>query len=402
MDKYDPSIIDNASFDYQARTRLIFGNGKLNEVGKIARDLGCSRAILVTDPGLLGTGHPDRAGELLRKAGIETSLFADVIENPTTDCVEKCRDVAKEHKADLLIGLGGGSAMDTAKGANFLISNGGIMKDYQGFGRAQSPMLPMIAIPTTAGTGSECQSFALISDASTHMKMACGDFKAAPRVALLDPELTMTLPTAVTAHTGIDAIAHAVESAVCRKRNPFSLMYAQRAFQLAVTSLKDVLGDPANLDARGRMLLGAAYAGMAIENSMLGAAHSMANPLTANFNVIHGIAVGVMLPHVVRFNSAIPEARTIYAELVNIAALKGRNDDESHSVSILVDKLLELLDIAGISRKLSDHQVREDSIGKMAEEASSQWTRNFNPRDIEAGDFEILYQNAWSGEVRCS
>ncbi len=394
MGKYDPNIVDNISFDYQARTRLVFGNGKLNEIGDIAKTLSAGRALIVTDPGLMQTGHPDRACNLLRAAGIESAIFKDVIENPTTDCVKKCRDAAVDLGADLLVGIGGGSAMDTAKGANFLITNGGQMKDYWGFGKADKPMLPVIAIPTTAGTGSECQSFALISDATTHMKMACGDFKAAPRVALLDPELTMTLPFSVTAHTGVDAIAHAVESAVSKKRNPFSMMYAQRAFQIAVHSLKQALDEPENLDARGRMLLGAAYAGMAIENSMLGAAHSMANPLTAHFDVIHGIAVGIMLPHVVRFNSENPDARAIYAELVNVAALKGRNDDHSHSVSILVDKLFELLETAHIPASLTSHGVDGNMIPVMAGEAYNQWTRLFNPRDITTNDFEILYRQA--------
>jgi alcohol dehydrogenase len=394
MGKYDPNIVDNISFDYQARTRLVFGNGKLNEIGDIAKTLSAGRALIVTDPGLMQTGHPDRACNLLRAAGIESEIFKDVIENPTTDCVKKCRDAAVDLGADLLVGIGGGSAMDTAKGANFLITNGGQMKDYWGFGKAEKPMLPVIAIPTTAGTGSECQSFALISDATTHMKMACGDFKAAPRVALLDPELTMTLPFSVTAHTGVDAIAHAVESAVSKKRNPFSMMYAQRAFQIAVHSLKQALDEPENLDARGRMLLGAAYAGMAIENSMLGAAHSMANPLTAHFDVIHGIAVGIMLPHVVRFNSENPDARAIYAELVNVAALKGRNDDHSHSVDILIDKLFELLETAQIPSSLASHGVDGNMIPVMADEAYNQWTRLFNPRDIAADEFETLYRQA--------
>lgn len=394
MDKYDPSIVDTSSFDYQARTRIVFGNGKLKELGQIASELGATRAIVVTDPGLMRTGHPDRATSILNSRGIDTIIFNDVVENPTTNCVENCRDIAREHNANLIVGIGGGSALDTAKGANFLITNGGEMKDYWGFGKAKSPMLPMVAIPTTAGTGSECQSFALISDATTHMKMACGDFKAAPRVALLDPELTLSLPLSVTAHTGIDAIAHAVESAVCKKRNPFSLMYAQRAFQIAVTSLREVLQDPGNVQARGQMLLGAAYAGMAIENSMLGAAHSTANPLTAHFNMIHGIAVGIMLPHVVRFNSQLDEARTIYAELVNIAALKGRNDDPDHSVDILVETLSDLLHIAHIPTGLTQHHISPSSIPTLAAEAHNQWTRNFNPRDISVADFESLYLQA--------
>lgn len=394
MEKYNPDLVDNNSFDYQARTRIVFGNKSLGELGKIVSGLGAKKALIVTDPGLLATGHPDRADTLLNAAGIEARIFSEVIENPTTDCVAKCMEAARSFEADSLIAIGGGSAMDTAKGANFLLTNGGEMRDYWGFGKAEKPMLPSVAIPTTAGTGSECQSFALIADSQSHMKMACGDFKAAPKVALLDPELTLTLPFEVTAHTGIDAIAHAVESAVCKLRNPFSMMYAHRAFELTVNSLPQVLTDPSNLEARGNMLLGAAFAGMAIENSMLGAAHSMANPLTAHFDAIHGIAVGVMLPHVVKYNSQSPDAKKIYAELVNIAAIKGRNEDEDKSIDLLVEKLKDLLTRAGISPHLSDHHVDPGLIPLLAEEASKQWTRSFNPREIHKEDFEALYHSA--------
>lgn len=395
MEKYNPDSVDNHSFDYQARTRIVFGNNTLNELGKIVRDLNGSRAILVTDPGLLHTGHPERAKKLLEKSGIQAEIFSDVVENPTANCVKKCAHHAQYFDADIMIGLGGGSAMDTAKGANFLATNGGEISDFWGFGKATQPMLPMIAIPTTAGTGSECQSFALISADDTHMKMACGDFKAAPKVALLDPELTLTLPSSVTAHTGVDAIAHAVEAAVCKLRNPFSTMYAQRAFELTINSLPLVLDDPRNLEARGKMLLGAAFAGMAIENSMLGAAHSLANPLTAHFNLVHGIAVGVMLPHVVEFNSEEVQAKKIYSELVNIAALKGRNDDENKSVSILINALSDLLEGADVSTKLSDHGVEKSMIPDLAIEASKQWTKSFNPREINEEQLATLYNSAF-------
>src|SRR5207244_6805633 len=191
---------------------------------------------------------------------------------------------------------------DTAKGANFLLTNGGEMKDYWGVGKATREMLPLIAIPTTAGTGSECQSFALISDEQTHQKMACGDPKAAAKVAILDPLLTISQPPSVTSCTGIDALAHAVETAVTKKRTPLSALYSHEAFRLCMGGLERVLRDPQDIEARAMMQLGAAFAGTAIENSMLGAAHAAANPLTARYGVVHGQAVGLMLPAIVAFN----------------------------------------------------------------------------------------------------
>src|SRR5262249_43304050 len=186
--------------------------------------------------------------------------------------------LAESLRIDLIVSVGGGSAMDCAKGINFLLTNGGHMADYKGFGKARKPMLPSIAVPTTAGTGSEAQSYALIADERTHMKMACGDPKAAFKIALLDPQGTVSQPPKVTSFTGIDALAHAVESYVSTKRNPQSMMFAREAWRLLEANFETVLREPGNLAARGAMQLGANYAGTAIENSMLGACHACANP----------------------------------------------------------------------------------------------------------------------------
>jgi alcohol dehydrogenase len=255
-------------------------------------------------------------------------------------------------------------------------------------------MLPSIMIPTTAGTGSECQSFALIADNATHQKMACGDPKALAKVAILDPELTVSQPARVTACTGIDAIAHAVETAVTRKRNETSLKYSRAAFQMMLKSFSRVLESPDNFEARGQMLLGAAYAGTAIEHSMLGAAHSAANPLTAHYNVVHGQAVGMMLPHVVRFNAndeAIAEAYAEFVEGTSVAANNGTPAPES-----LAQALETLLDIARLPRDLTAFDVDVARLDTLSEEAAAQWTASFNPRDITAADFTGLYQKAFA------
>src|SRR5215468_10499261 len=206
-------------FDHEPRTRLVFGVNAAEQIGKIACQFATRKVLLVTDPGIVGAGHATRILAYLREAGLQVAVFDRARENPTTQCVEDCLAVARAEAIEVIIGLGGGSAMDTAKGCNFLLTNGGRMQDYWGVGKASKPMLPFIAIPTTAGTGSECQSAALIVDERTHQKMACLDTKAAARIALLDPRLTLSQPQRVTACTGIDAIAHAVETAVTTKRN---------------------------------------------------------------------------------------------------------------------------------------------------------------------------------------
>lgn len=386
-------LAKQSSFDAQLHMRLVFGNGKLSLVGGLAAEHGASNVLLVTDPGIRAVGHVDRAQASLEAAGLAFAVYDQAKENPTTECVAECVELARSEGIDFIVGLGGGSSMDTAKGCNFLLTNGGEMKDYWGVGKASKPMLPLIAIPTTAGTGSECQSFALISDAVTHAKMACGDPKAMAKVAILDPELTLSQPQRVTACTGIDAVAHAVESAVTRKRNETSQQYSRVAFGLLNESLPRVLQAPDDLEARGRMLLGAAFAGTAIEHSMLGAAHSAANPLTAHFDVIHGKAVGLMLPHVVRFNGEDESISQIYAELLECSGAPSPNGVRAHETLAVI--LEEFMDAAGLSCSLNQCGVTEDKIGNLSEEAAGQWTASFNPRDIAASDFNQLYRTAF-------
>ena len=387
------------SFDSQPRTRLVFGPGCSSRVGEFAGELGARRVLVVTDPGIVAAGHVQRVEHSLQAAGIGVVIYDRVRENPTTRDIEDCLAVATGAGIDLFVGLGGGSSMDTAKGCNFVYTNGGQMKDYWGVGKASRPMLPLLAIPTTAGTGSECQSAALIADEQSHQKMACLDPKAAARVAILDPELTLSQPPRVTACTGIDAIAHAVETAVTRKRNALSLMYSHEAFKLTADNFARVLGYPHDLEARGKMLLGAAFAGLAIENSMLGAAHSAANPLTAHFNIVHGQAVGMMLPWVVRFNAADPNALRAYAELASAPEIACVSDGLDSALDALVARLDQLLVLAGFPRSLAECGVNRGALPELAAEAARQWTASFNPRPVAPRDFLDLYEAAFEGRA---
>ncbi|MEA3209767.1 MAG: alcohol dehydrogenase [Chthoniobacter sp.] len=372
------------SFDYQPRTRVVFGADTIERVGELAREIGGRQVLLVTDKGIVAAGHPSRAIGFLEAAGLYVTIYDGVRENPTTLDVDRCVEVARGAGIDLIVGLGGGSSMDTAKGANFILSNGGQMKDYWGVGKATKEMLPLIAIPTTSGTGSECQSFALISNEETHQKMACGDPKAAARVAILDPLLTVSQPERVSACTGIDALAHAVETAVTKKRTPLSALYSHEAFRLCMGGIERVLRDPQDLEARAMMQLGAAFGGTAIENSMLGAAHAAANPLTANYGIVHGQAVGLMLPAVVGFNARDPVAHLRYHELAAEADLG--------PIEELIAELETILDVARMKEGLTKLGIDRASYPKLAGEAAKQWTATFNPRPITAEDFEQLYE----------
>jgi alcohol dehydrogenase len=377
-------------FDYHSPTRVVYGPGTLARLGELAREHGESNVLLVTDPDLEAAGHPQRAMASLREAGLQVHVFDGVEPNPTSRHVENGVAFARPLGIDLIVSVGGGSAMDCAKGINFLLTNGGRMSDYKGFGKATKPMLPSIGVPTTAGTGSEAQSFALIADEQSHLKMACGDRKAAFCIAVLDPEVTVSQPTRVTAITGIDAVSHALESYVTSKRNALAQMFAREAWKLLEGNLERVLKNPGDLEARGAMQMGAYLAGTAIENSMLGACHSCANPLTAHYGLTHGLAIGILLPHVIRFNAA--AVGPLYADLAEQAGMA--NGDVAGAAEAVAQRVVDLMRAAELPLTLSECGVAGSILPLLADEANQQWTARFNPRPVTATELLGLYEAA--------
>ncbi len=377
-------------FDATPRTRLVFGIGSAARVGALTAGLGVQRPVLVSDPGIVAAGHTARAAQALEEAGLAVRIFAEVHENPGGADVEACAEAARGHAADGFVALGGGSSIDTARAANIVLCDGHGIASYEGYGKVAAALFPLVAVPTTAGTGSECQSFALISDPS-HRKMACGDPKAAARIAILDPALTATQPRSVTAASGLDALVHAIETAVTTGRTPLSLMYSHEAFRRLIASFSRALEVPDDLSARAGMQLGAAFAGLAIEASMLGAAHACANPLTRRKNLVHGHAVATMLPAVVRYNAAEPEAAEAYRALVLGADLVPRRAPPVTAIEALLACLAELVADAGIP-SLRDQGVAEEDVAELAAEAATQWTGRFNPRPLTERDFADLYR----------
>jgi alcohol dehydrogenase len=375
-------------FDIQSRTRFIFGEGTIARLGELAAGFRPRCVLVISDRGIMEAGHDAAALRSLREAGLRVESFHDFAENPNSEMVEAGVRRAAEVQPDLLVGLGGGSSMDCCKGINFVYSCGGRIHDYHGVGKATCDLLPMIAIPTTAGTGSEAQSFALISDATTHTKMACGDPRAAFRIAILDPRLTLTQPSGVTALTGIDAISHAIETYVSKRRNAMSITYSRRAFGMLAEGFSTVLSDPNHLEARCRMQLGACLAGMAIETSMLGAAHATANPLTARYDITHGQAVGLMLPAVIRMNGTVHA--DWYAELM-------REVDPTVPAGEAPERLAQMvvgwLRQADLATSLQELAIPTSGIDKFVEDALKQWTGTFNPVPLDADRARRLYRS---------
>ncbi len=378
---------------------FVYGPGMVDRLGALVRGMNAERAFVVTDPGIVAAGHCSRVECSLMEEGVQVRRFDETRENPTSGDVARCVAAIGDWDPDVLIGVGGGSSIDLAKGSAFILAGGGEMEDYRGHDAARGTLKPVVAIPTTAGTGTEMQSFALIGEEQTHRKMACGDPQAMPRLALLDPELTVSQPRFVTACTGYDALGHAVETAVTRDRTSTSSHFASQAFTALYEHLPTVLERPDDLTARGEVMLAAAWAGWAIENSMLGAAHSMANPLTSRHGMVHGQAVGMCLPYVVRFNGADPDAAAAYGALARGAGLVPSDSDDAVAVDGLVEFLVSLLKQCGFGVALQGHGVDPDDVAVMAREASQQWTAQFNPRPVTEEDFTGLFRAALAGGI---
>ena len=345
--------------------------------------------LLVADPGIVASGHAGAIERSLQAAALTVVRFSDFGENPDSNMVAAGARFAGHHPIDGIVAVGGGSSLDCGKGINFILTNGGEIASYRGYGKVTTPLLPMIGIPTTAGTGTEAQSYAVISDAATHMKMACGDPSAAFRIAILDPDLTLTAPPAVTAASGIDAIAHVVETSVTTKRTPLSDTFSHQGWRLLSEWFERVLLYPGDVEARAMMQVGAHFAGLAIEQSMLGAAHACANPLTARFGVTHGIALAILLPHVVRWNGPVAEER--YAALLGSPRRRAR---ETNAAQALAERLEDFARVGGFPATLSEVGVTEDAIQELADLAAQQWTGTFNPRPFDAQGAREIYSKA--------
>lgn len=346
-------------FTHEARTRIIREAGALK---RLPEEIAGRRAMLVADPAIpaaIGLGLP---------------AFRDFGANPTTADAERGRAVAAEINPEVIVALGGGSSLDCAKAINFLLTNGGTMHDYWGYGKAHRPLLPMIGIPTTTGTGSEAQSYCLVSDAVTHRKMACGDPSAAFGAVLLDPVIALTQPRAVRAASGFDALIHAVETWVTTARTDFSDLCAREAWRLLSSHFDAALDRPHDLDPIAAMQWGAFLAGWAIEHSMLGATHACANPLTARYGTTHGHALAVLAPHVVAFN-----AHPRYAELA----------------ADLPARLREWAQKAGMPATLRELGAASDHLPELAEAAAEQWTGRFNPRPFDKDAALEIYRCAF-------
>ena len=360
---------------------VCFGVGERARLPSIVSELGARRPLIITDPGVRATGIVDELGAALIQLGCPCAVFDGVEENPSTACVEAGVEAARRHDVDLLIGFGGGSSMDTAKGVNFLYTNGG---RHGGLRGNRKGAYGDVAVDRRADHRGNRQRSAIV-----RADLAGSTTIGRWRVAIRGPvsELAFSILESPGRYlatygspTGIDAVSHAVESLVSSRANPISRLYSREAWRLLSAAFEAAVTTPDDLEARGHMLLGAHLAGAAIERSMLGAAHACANPLTARFGITHGIAVGVMLPYVVRYNMACDDAATEY-DVLEVSDLPGR--------------LAAMLGSAGAAPRLRAHAVPQASLGELAAEAAQQWTATFNPRPVDANELLSIYESAY-------
>lgn len=380
----------NSTFHWSPAGSIIFGNGAVKKVGSEVKRLGGKKVVVCTDEGLVKFGVAQKVLDSLNDAGIEYSIFDKCEANPSVETVEKVTELAKG--ADMLIGLGGGSSIDSAKAAAIMVTNEGNIRDYEGCDLFPNAPLPVIAIPTAAGTGAEVTCFAVVTDTEKEWKMAIGGSYNIPSLAICDPELTASLPPLFTAATGMDALTHAIEGYISRATDPISDAILAKAIKLIAGALqRATFKGEFDKDARYDMMMGSTMAGMGFINTILGIAHSMAHPLGAMFGVPHGVGNAICLPVTMEFNLySNPEK---IAEIAGLFGKKTDGMDKIEAAKVAVDTVYELLASLPIP-PLSDWKVTEDDIELLSEEAMKGGDRFTNPRETSVEDFEKLYEKA--------
>lgn len=374
------------------------GAGALDETPAVLGTLGLGRPLIVTDGFLAAHGIADRLQALLKGADVQAGVFSDTVPEPHTEAVERALAAVLAGDYDCLIGLGGGSPIDTAKAVAVLARQGGRMRDYKAPRDVTGPALPVIGIPTTAGTGSECTRFTVIQDSDTDEKMLCLGLSFMPVAAIVDYELTLTMPRRLTADTGIDALTHAIEAYVSRRASPFSDGFALSAMAALARNLRPACADPQDHKAREAMMLGATQAGIAFSNSSVALVHGMSRPIGAHFHVPHGLSNAMLLPLVTAWSA--PSAAMRYAQCARAMGAAPQESSDEVAVSRLVEELWTLngdLQVPSPKAFGIDESLWRQLLPLMAEEAIGSGSPGNNPRTPDADEIIGLYQRAWTG-----
>jgi alcohol dehydrogenase len=375
---------------FSVPTRIVFGEGASAEAGRELASLGARRVLVVSDQGLVRAGIVQPICGSLEASGLVHAAFTDVEANPSVETVERALAAYQSHDCDAILAVGGGSPMDTAKAVGILATNGGDIRDYEGLGKVRNPLPPLVAVPTTVGTGSEVTYFDVITDVQRRFKMAIASPFLAARVALLDPLLVANLPPALVASTAMDALTHAMESYTSKLSQPFTDALDLYAVETIAANLRPaVAGDRT---ARGALLHASALAGIGFTHTRLGNCHAMAHPLGGVCGVPHGVANAVLLPHVLDFNLAFAEARL--ARLARAMGVPTDSLSQPEAALAAVAAVRQLAADVGIPAGLRSAGVTEAAIPRMAADAMTSGNVAINPRPTTLEDITRLYQQA--------
>ena len=377
------------NFNFKVPQNIIFGFGALNKLPDILKEEKCQSVFLITDQTLKSIGVVEKIEKIIEKQGLKCCVFTDITVNPTIENVNSALEVLKNSGCESIIALGGGGPMDVAKAVGVLATHGGSITDYVGVQKVPGPTMPLIAIPTTAGTGSEVTASSVITDEKTHYKMSVISYYICPTYAILDPELVMTLPDSIAAACGIDAFIHAMEAYVSKEATPFTDAMAEKAMEMIGGNIRQFVASRDNAEAAANMLVGSNFAGLAFAWAKLGNIHAMSHPVSGFFHVAHGVANAILMPTVVEYNALADNGKykIIYDYITN-----SKKVDEKFVPDMLVDVLRKLNKDLGIPEKLSDVGVTEDKVHAMSVDAMKTANVIVNPRQTTLKDIETLYR----------
>lgn len=378
-------------FNFKIPQNIIFGMGSLAQLPELLIESGSNHVFLISDGGLAKLGVVEKIESIIQNSRITCTTYLGVLPNPTVSIVDEATALYTQCGATSIVALGGGSSMDVAKAVGVLANYGGSITQYEGNFKVPGPIVPMIAIPTTAGTGSEVTASAVITDESRNYKLSVFSYELLPRYALLDPALIMTAPASIAASCGVDALIHAMEAYISTKATPFSDSMAEKAMELIGANLRRFVANRQDEDAACAMMLGCNFAGIAFAWARLGNVHAMSHPVSGYFHVAHGVANSILLPTVLEYNALADHGR--YKKMYNYIH-QGSPCIENFQPQMLVDEIRKLNNELGIPARLSDVGVTADKIPAMAEDAMKSGNIPANPRQTTLKDMIALYEKA--------
>lgn len=379
-------------FTFSVPQNIIVGKGSLAKLPEVAEKLGGKKAFIISGPHLNKMGIVQSCADAMKAKGIESSVFTETEGNPSVETVDKASAAYKESGADFIVALGGGSPMDVAKAVGVVARYGGSITEYEGADKVPGDIIPLIAVPTTAGTGSEVTAFSVITDHRRNYKLTVFSYKLIPSYAILDAELLTTAPVSVAAACGIDAMVHALEAYISTAASLFSDAMAEKALELIGANIRCYVANRGDIEAAENMLVGSLFAGIAFSWARLGDVHAMSHPVSAYFNVPHGVANAILLPTIVEYNMLADKGKylNIYNYIAELPAAP-----EEFTADMLVDELLNLNEALGIPAGLEEAGVTKDKFDAMADDAMKSGNIAVNPRSTTKQDVLALYEKAF-------